>query len=382
MTRDIETRPDPRPRQREVAAKIGLGSTTRHIFLCCDQTVPKCCDKDASLASWAHLKKRLRELGLSEAGGVARTKANCLRICHGGPIAVVYPEGTWYGGCTPDVIDRILEEHVLGGRPVEEHRIADRRLDAPPEAADAAPIDDSSSTGDAGPGASSDPPAGAAARAAGAGDAIAATEAHVRAKFEGEGTGHDWWHVDRVRRTAVEMAAEEGADRAVVELAALLHDIADWKFHDGDPHAGSREARTWLEGCGVDAGTIDHVCAIVDGVSFKGAGVDTPMETIEGRVVQDADRLDALGAIGVARTFAYGGHKGQPLHDPESEPEPHDSFEAYKSGGGSSIAHFHEKLLLLKDRMLTDSGRRRAAERHAFLETFLDRFRREWDGRA
>jgi uncharacterized protein len=130
----------------------------------------------------------------------------------------------------------------------------------------------------------------------------------------------------------------------------------------------------------VPPATIDHVCEIVAGLSFKGAGVATPMRSLEGQCVQDADRLDALGAIGVARTFAYGGHKGQPLHDPEAQPELHASFDAYKRGGGSSINHFYEKLLLLKDRMNTSAGKRLAAERHAFMERYLEQFHAEWAG--
>lgn len=206
------------------------------------------------------------------------------------------------------------------------------------------------------------------------------TEAFVRARMEGEGTGHDWWHVDRVRRTALRLAAGEGADPYVVELAALLHDVADHKFHGGDETAGPRAAREWLEGVGADAGTVEHVCAIVAELSFKGAGVATPMSTREGAVVQDADRLDAIGAIGIARTFAYGGSRGRPLHDPEARPEAHASFEAYKASAGPTVNHFYEKLLLLRERMNTAAARRVAGERHRFMEEFLERFFHEWEG--
>lgn len=203
---------------------------------------------------------------------------------------------------------------------------------------------------------------------------------HVRELFRGEGSGHDWWHIDRVRKVALHLADEEKADRYVVELGALLHDIADWKFHDGDIEAGPRRARKWLVDQGVDETTIDHVCEIIRTVSFKGAGVDTPMATIEGRVVQDADRLDAIGAIGIARTFAYGGHKGREMHDPENDATPHSTFDAYQKSTGPTIHHFYEKLLLLRDRMQTDSGRRMAEGRHAFMERYLEQFYREWEG--
>lgn len=206
------------------------------------------------------------------------------------------------------------------------------------------------------------------------------TRAHVREAMSGEGTGHDWWHVHRVTRTALRLARDEGADPYVVELAALLHDVADHKFHGGDETAGPRAARAWLQPLGVDGATVDHVCAIIAGLSFKGAGVATPMETVEGRVVQDADRLDAIGAIGIARAFAYGGSRGRPLHDPEHAVERHDSFAAYKASAGPTINHFHEKLLLLRERMNTAAARRVAEGRHRFMETFLARFHAEWEG--
>src|SRR5438552_3597868 len=203
---------------------------------------------------------------------------------------------------------------------------------------------------------------------------IQKTTDHVRGLLSGEGSGHDWFHVERVRNVAINIAREEDADSFVVELAALLHDVADWKFAGGDHDAGPRAARDWLATLNVDQAVIDHVAAIIANLSFKGAGVETPMGTIEGRCVQDADRLDALGAIGIARAFAYGGHKGRALYDPAIPPAPHASFEAYKKSTGPTINHFYEKLLLLKDRMNTATGRRLAAERHAFMEQYLEQF--------
>jgi uncharacterized protein len=209
---------------------------------------------------------------------------------------------------------------------------------------------------------------------------ITETEAHVRGLMAGDSSGHDWFHIDRVRRTALAIGREEGADLTVVELAALLHDVADWKFAGGDHTAGPRAAREWLVSRKVDAPLIDHVCQIIASLSFKGAGVPTPMATLEGHVVQDADRLDALGAIGIARTFAYGGHKGQAMHDPEIAPQMHASFDAYKQGGGTTINHFYEKLLLLAARMNTLTGQRLAAARQHYMKRFLEQFLAEWDG--
>lgn len=207
------------------------------------------------------------------------------------------------------------------------------------------------------------------------------TEAWVREHHAGDSSGHDWWHIDRVRRVALRLAETEGADRFVVELAALLHDVGDWKFHDGDEKAGSRIAREWLERQGVDDAVIGHVCGIIDQLSYKGAGVATDMPTVEGRCVQDADRLDAIGAIGVGRAFAFGGKFGRAMYDPAVPPVLHATFAEYKSKGGPTLNHFPEKLLLLKDRMQTDSGRRMALERHAFLEQFYEQFLAEWAGR-
>jgi uncharacterized protein len=216
-------------------------------------------------------------------------------------------------------------------------------------------------------------------------DIVRETEALVRRRLAGEATGHDWFHTDRVRRMALRLADEEeptnGAlDRRVIELAALLHDLEDWKFHGGDDTVGVAAARDWLEQHGVDPATVAPVTDIIATMSFKGAGVATPMRTLEGAIVQDADRLDAIGAIGIARAFAYGGHKGSMLHNPNQEPWLHESFDDYKSRPGTTINHFSEKLLLLRDRMNTAAARRIAEERHRVMETFLTSFFAEWAG--
>ena len=213
-------------------------------------------------------------------------------------------------------------------------------------------------------------------------EVIQKTAEFARQTLSGDTTGHDWWHIERVVVLARRLGREEGADLFVVELAALLHDIADWKFHDGDLEAGPRAAAAWLERCGVEAQVIDHVSNIVGTLSFKGATVPTPMATLEGQVVQDADRLDALGAIGIARAFAYGGSRGRDLYDPEIAPESHDSFAAYQRSDSTTINHFHEKLLLLADRMNTSAARRLAASRHSYMKSFLERFRKEWEGES
>ncbi len=200
----------------------------------------------------------------------------------------------------------------------------------------------------------------------------------VRKKLEGDGSGHDWWHIDRVWRLAKRLQVNEGGDLLNIELAALLHDIADWKFHGEDVEAGPRAAREWLKSLVVDPSIIDAVCQIVRDISFKGAGVATLMPTIEGQIVQDADRLDAIGAIGIARTFAYGGSKNREMYSPEKPPEKHENFEQYKKSQGATINHFYEKLLLLKDRMNTSAAKKIALDRHVFMEKYLKQFYAEW----
>ncbi|VVB77280.1 HD domain protein [uncultured archaeon] len=205
--------------------------------------------------------------------------------------------------------------------------------------------------------------------------------AHVKSTMDDESTGHDWWHVSRVWKNSLRIARrEKGADLFIVQLGALFHDIADWKFHGGDENAGAKVTREWLERAGADEDTIARVCDIVTNVSFKGASVRNGMKSLEGKIVQDADRLDAMGAIGIARTFAYGGSTGRPLHDPNRKPHSHVSFEAYRNAKSSSINHFHEKLLLLKARMNTKEGGKMAEERDAFMREYLRHFMREWKG--
>ena len=209
------------------------------------------------------------------------------------------------------------------------------------------------------------------------------TEVFIKKRMDGEHTGHDWWHVQRVCQNALLIARKEehpDLDLLVIRLAALLHDIDDWKFCDGDETVAPGQARAWLEKLGVEKSVVEHVCQIISNVSFKGAGVRNLMETREGMIVQDADRLDALGAIGIARAFAYGGHKGQPLNDPRISPVYHATFEEYRSSKGTTINHFYEKLLLLKDQMNTETGRLLAQARTEFMVTFLSQFREEWQG--
>lgn len=202
----------------------------------------------------------------------------------------------------------------------------------------------------------------------------------IRQEFSHESSGHDWWHIHRVWKNAIVICEKEQADRYVVELAALLHDLDDWKFNttgDETPH----RAKAWLESCGVEAEIIETVCDIIVKISYKGAQVENKMTMLEGLVVQDADRLDAIGAIGIARAFAYGGYKKRPMYDPNAESRLHLTFDEYKNSKSATINHFHEKLLLLKDRMNTRSARKIAEKRHEVMLSFLSQFMSEWEGR-
>ena len=204
----------------------------------------------------------------------------------------------------------------------------------------------------------------------------------VENRLAGDGSGHDWWHIFRVWTLAKKIAVEEKAQLETVELGALLHDIADWKFHGGDDSIGPTMAQEFLNNNDVDPQVIESVVDIVSTISYKGAGVATPMKTLEGKIVQDADRLDAIGALGIARTFAYGGYKNRLIYHPDEKPVLHQSYADYKNNKGHTINHFYEKLLLLKERMNTKTGKRIADGRHQFMQSFLEQFYREWDGIA
>jgi uncharacterized protein len=210
------------------------------------------------------------------------------------------------------------------------------------------------------------------------------TRVYVQKLMSGDGSGHDWWHIYRVEQMALHLADQEaGADKLVVQLGALLHDIADWKFHDGDFEAGPRKTREFLTEQGADPKLIEQVEYIVRHVSFRGGTNTHVMQSIEGKIVQDADRLDAMGAIGVARTFAFGGSMNRDMYDPNNKPREYTSFEEYKKhhiSGNTTVNHFYEKLLLLKDRLNTESARKVAQKRHEFMEQFLEEFYAEWEG--
>lgn len=210
---------------------------------------------------------------------------------------------------------------------------------------------------------------------------IDATIAFVKDELRGAEGGHDWFHIERVYKNARTLAKEEPVIEIVVVLAALLHDIADSKFHNGDETIGPAKARTFLEKEDVSEEIITHVIHIIENVSFKGGNAMKTFHSKELEVVQDADRIDAIGAIGIARTFNYGGYKNRAIYDPKIVPVLDMTPAQYKSATAPTINHFYEKLLLLKDKMNTDTGKKIAQDRHDFMVQFLEQFYAEWNGK-
>lgn len=208
---------------------------------------------------------------------------------------------------------------------------------------------------------------------------LAAISAEVFELMKSDTTGHDWWHAVRVKRMAGYLAKKENANQFICEAAGLLHDIGDWKFtSDGIDHSVEMASEI-LQKLNVDTITLEQITDCIDGVSYKGSEVITNAARIEGKVVQDADRLDAMGAIGIARTFAYGGSKGRKMYDPEIKPAAHICFGDYKKRQSPTLNHFFEKLLLLKDRFQTASGQEIARIRHERLQIFVNQFLEEWN---
>ncbi|MFD1062474.1 HD domain-containing protein [Winogradskyella litorisediminis] len=211
---------------------------------------------------------------------------------------------------------------------------------------------------------------------------IEATITFVKSELANAEGGHDWFHIERVYKNTLNIAKHEDVDIEVVSLAALLHDIADPKFHDGDETVGPKIARKFLFEQNVDSKVIEHVVAIIENMSFKNTFEEGEKFTSkELEVVQDADRLDAIGAIGIARCFNYGGFKNRALYNPEIAPNLNMTKEEYKNSSAPTINHFYEKLLLLKDKMNTKTGQKIAAERHSYMEKFLKQFYAEWNGK-
>ena len=209
---------------------------------------------------------------------------------------------------------------------------------------------------------------------------IDATVQYVQMELADAEGGHDWWHIYRVWKNAQLLLQKENANQLVVELGALLHDIADSKFHNGDETIGPKKARTFLESIQVEESIIQHVIHIINNISFKGGKVKQKFKSIELDITQDADRLDAVGAIGIARTFNYGGFKNRAIYDPTIPPDLNMTKEEYKKSTAPSINHFYEKLLLLKDRMNTKTGKVIAEQRHQYMEEYLNQFYGEWEG--
>jgi len=204
----------------------------------------------------------------------------------------------------------------------------------------------------------------------------------VKSVLAGAEGGHDWWHIFRVWQLSKHIAASENADHFVVELGALLHDIADSKFHNGDEELGPLKAREFLGSLEVDESVITHIENIIRNISFKGGRDATHFRSLELDIVQDADRLDAMGAIGIARTFNYGGFKNREIYNPDILPNLNMTKEEYKQSSAPTLNHFYEKLLLLKDRMNTSTGKLMAEQRHRFMEVYLDEFYKEWNGES
>jgi uncharacterized protein len=206
------------------------------------------------------------------------------------------------------------------------------------------------------------------------------TISFVKKTLENAEGGHDWFHIERVYKNSILIAKNENVNSLIVKLGALLHDIADSKFYDGDETLGPKVAREFLFSQNVDSTVIEHVVKIIENISFKGGNITQKFTSDELNVVQDADRLDAIGAIGIARCFNYGGFKNRQLYNPEIIPNLKMSKEEYKSSPSPTINHFYEKLLLLKDKMNTETGLRIAKDRHEYMLAFLNQFYTEWNG--
>lgn len=211
-------------------------------------------------------------------------------------------------------------------------------------------------------------------------DIVSLTKDYVEKKLADAEGGHDYWHIYRVWKMAARIAKTEEVDPKVVELAALLHDIADPKFHDGDESIGPRTAKEFLDKQDIDATVVEHVVNIIKHMSFKNSLGEQTFNSKEMEVVQDADRLDAIGAIGIARVFSFGGFKGNPIHDPTMKPKLNMSKKEYKKSNGTSINHFYEKLFLLKDKMNTETGKAIAQSRHEYMQSYVERFYSEFEG--
>jgi uncharacterized protein len=214
-------------------------------------------------------------------------------------------------------------------------------------------------------------------------DIIEATKAFAKSELKNAEGGHDWFHTERVFKNALLISKNENVDELIVSLAALLHDIADPKFYNGDETIGSKIARNFLFEHNVDTDVIEHIVAIIENMSFKNSlESKAKFTSLELQVVQDADRLDAIGAVGIARCFNYGGFKNRALYNPEIAPNLNMTKDAYKNSDAPTLNHFYEKLLLLKDKMNTKTGKQIAAERHNYMEGFLQQFYNEWNGKG